>query len=117
MTEETATGSSHSRSALGRITMLLEVDGGSETVTYERRCDDADAARAWCEHKLRDAAVGASVLEIQVTEEVWGRRHAWEAVANRHIPETLQLGLRTGVGTISWGATHPVGDEPGQRSR
>lgn len=117
MTEETATGSSHSRSALGRITMLLEVDGGSETVTYERRCVDADAARAWCEHKLRDAAVGTSVLEIQVTEEVWGRRHAWEAVASRHIPETLQLGLRTGVGTISWGATHPVGDEPGQRSR
>lgn len=117
MSGERATGGSHTRSALGRVTLLVEVDGGTEKVTFERRCRDADEARAWCEQKLRDAALGASVVEIQVTEEVWGRRHAWEALANRHIPETLQLGLRSGAGTITWGATHPVGDEPGQRAR
>jgi hypothetical protein len=117
VTEEHATGSSHSRSALGRVSLLVEVDGGTEKVTFERRCEDAASARSWCEHKLREAAVGAAVVEIQVTEEVWGRRHAWEALASRHIPETLQLGLRSGAGTITWGAAHPVGDEPGQRAR
>jgi hypothetical protein len=57
------------------------------------------------------------VLEIQVTGEVWGRRHAWEATASRHIPETLQLGLRTGTDTVTWGATHDVGSELGARRR
>ena len=115
-TREHPTGSSHSRSALGRVTLLVEVGGGTEKVTYERRCTDAVAARAWCEQKLREAP-DAGVVEIRVTEEVWGRRHAWEALASRHIPETLQLGLRSGVGAVTWGATHPVGDDPGQRTR
>jgi hypothetical protein len=51
------------------------------------------------------------VLEIQVTEEVWGLRHAWEATASRLIPETLQLGLRADSGSISWYAPRLVGND------
>jgi hypothetical protein len=102
--------SGHSRSAVGRLTVLVEVeDGSSEKITYERRWPDARAARQWCEDKVRAASEGTAVLEIQVTEEVWGRRHAWEAVASRHIPETLQLGMRARTGEITWGTPHEVG--------
>lgn len=101
------------RSALGRLTLLVEVGDGTEKVTYERRWPDAGSARAWCEEKLCQAPEGTAVLEIQVTEEVWGRRHAWEAMASRHIPETLQLGLRTRSGTVTWGAAHEVGGDLG----
>ena len=117
VTREHPTGSSHSRSALGRVTLLVEIGGATEKITYERRCADAAAARDWCEQKLREAPEDVAVVEIQVTEEIWGRRHAWEALASRHIPETLQLGLRSAVGAVTWGATHPVGDDAGQRMR
>jgi hypothetical protein len=99
----------HPRSALGRLTVVVETGDGTEKVCYERRWPDCQSAREWCEEKVRDMSPGTAVLEIQVTEEVWGRRHAWEATANRHIPETLQLGLRTRAGTIIWGAAHEVG--------
>jgi hypothetical protein len=98
----------HARSALGRLTMLLEVGDDTEKVTYERRWPDAEAARRWCEEKVAEAPGGAAVLEIQVTEEVWGHRHAWEATPSRHIPQTLQLGLRTPTGAITWGAPHAM---------
>ena len=105
------TQSGHTRSAVGRLMVLVEVEeGSSEKVTYERRWPDARAARRWCEEKLRSATEGTAVLEIQVTEEVWGRRHAWEAIASRHIPETLQLGMRSRTGEITWGAPHEVGN-------
>ena len=101
--------SGHSRSAVGRLTLLVEVHGGTEKVTYERRWPDAESARRWCEDKLARVSEGTAVLDIQVTEEVWGRRHAWEATANRHIPETLQLGLWTPAGAVTWGAPLAVG--------
>jgi hypothetical protein len=116
-TEEQRTGNGHSRSALGRLTLLLEVGDGTEKVTYERRWADAESARAWCEEKLREAPDGVAVVEIQVTEEVWGRRHAWEATASKHIPETLQLGVRSRSGTVTWGAAHSVGDDFGSGFR
>jgi len=105
--------SGHTRSAVGRLTLLVEVADGTEKVTYERRWPDAGAARQWCEDKLLRTSEVSTVLEIQVTEEVWGRRHAWEATANRHIPETLQLGLRTPTGAVTWGAAHVVGSPLG----
>jgi hypothetical protein len=101
----------HSRSAVGRVIMLVQVAEGTERITYERRLADAGAAREWCEEKVQRASNGATFLEIQVTEEVWGRRHAWEATASRHIPETLQLGLRADGGTISWYAPRVVGND------
>jgi hypothetical protein len=113
--ENTANG--HRHSALGRLTLLLDVGDGTEKVTYERRWPDAGAARRWCEEKVRRAPEGTAVVEIQVTEEYWGRRHAWEATASRHIPETLQLGMRSGVDTITWGVPHRVGNELGRRAR
>jgi hypothetical protein len=103
------------RTAVGRLTLLVDVDDGTETVTYERRLPDAEAARRWCETKVEWAAASAAVLEIQVTEEVWGRRHAWEAVVSRHTPETLQLGVRSRTGGVTWGACHPVGTDPASR--
>lgn len=109
--------SGHARSAVGRLTVVVETGDGTEKVTYERRWPDCESARAWCEEKVGDVSPGTAVLEIQVTEEVWGRRHAWEATASRHIPETLQLGLRTGTGTIIWGAAHEVGSGFGARRR
>ena len=122
MTEATQappTTSGHTRSAVGRLTLLVEVDEGpekgTEKVTYERRWHNADEARRWCEGKLAAAPPGTSVLEIQVTEEVWGRRHAWEAIASRHIPETLQLGLRSRSGTVTWGTAYEVGSDPAAR--
>lgn len=117
VTREHSAGSSHSRSALGRVTLLVEIAGGTEKVTYERRCADATDARDWCAQKLAEAPDDVAVVEIQVTEEVWGRRHAWEALASRHIPETLQLGVRSSPGAITWGAIHPVGDDVGPRTR
>jgi hypothetical protein len=110
---------SHGRSALGRLTLLVSVDQGpdrgvetgTEKVTFERRWADAESARSWCEEKIRWAPPGTAVLEIQVTEEVWGRRHAWEATASRHIPETLQLGVRTRDGAVTWGTPHEVGHD------
>ena len=118
------------RSALGRLTLLVEVTGGTETVIYERRLPDAASARRWCEDKVRRTAEGTSVLEIvvgarrrpgaleiQVIEEVWGRRHAWEATPSRHIPETLQLGLRTSAGAVTWSTPHQVGNDLGTRPR
>jgi hypothetical protein len=99
------------------LTLLVEVGGGTEKITYERRWPDARAARVWCEDKVLRASEGTAVLEIQVTEEVWGRRHAWEATASRHIPETLQLGLRTATGSVTWGAAHEVGNELGAARR
>jgi hypothetical protein len=82
-----------------------------------RSLTETTRARHWCEEKIRQAPESAAVVEIQVTEEVWGRRHAWEATASRHIPETLQLGLRSRTGTITWGAPHQVGNDLGRRSR
>jgi len=105
----------HSRSAVGRLTLLVKAGDGNEKVTYERRWPDASAARHWCEEKLSQAPDGTSVLEIQVTEEVWGRRHAWDATASRHIPETLQLGLHNRAGAVTWGEPHGVGDLGSQR--
>lgn len=107
----------HSQSALGRLTLLVEVGEGTEKVTYERRWPDAGAARAWCEDKVRQAPEGTAFLEIQVTEEVWGRRHAWEATASRHIPQTLQLGVRTRLGTVTWGSPHDVANDLGSQRR
>jgi hypothetical protein len=108
--------SGHTHSALGRVTVLVEVDdGGSEKVVYERRWLDADAARRWCEEKIRAASDGTAVLEIQVTEEVWGVRHAWEATPSRHVPETLQLGMRGQSGEITWGSPYDVGSDPSRR--
>jgi hypothetical protein len=107
----------HSRSALGRLMLLVEVGGGTEKVTYERRWTVASEARAWCEKKLGEPPEGTAVLEIQVTEEVWGRRHAWEATASRHIPQTLQLGVRTRFGTVTWGAAHEVANDLGGQRR
>jgi len=101
----------HSRSAVGRLTLLVDEGEGTVKVTYERRWPDASAARRWCEETVEQAPEGTAVLEIQVTEEVWGRRHAWEATASRHIPETLQLGLRTGSGAVTWGAPHKMGGD------
>jgi hypothetical protein len=108
--------SAHSRSALGRLVLLLEVGDGTEKVTYERRWADAEAARHWCEEKIRQAPEGTAVVEIQVTEEFWGRQHRWEATASRHIPETLQLGMRSRTGDITWGAAHQVGNDLGRRA-
>jgi hypothetical protein len=109
------TPNGHSRSAVGRLTLLVNEDDGTVKVTYERRWPDANAARHWCEQTVEQAPDGTAVLEIQVTEEVWGRRHAWDATASRHIPETLQLGLRTRSGVVSWGAPHAVGGESGTK--
>lgn len=109
--------SAHSRSALARVTLLVEVTDGTEKVTYERRWPEAASARAWCEEKVRTAPVGATVLEIQVLEEVWGRRHPWDATANRHIPETLQLGVKTRAGEITWGARHEIASDRPRRAR
>jgi hypothetical protein len=106
-----------SRSALGRLTVLIEDSRGTEKVTYERRWPDAESARSWCEEKVRLALTGTAVLEIQVVEEVWGRRHAWEATPSRHIPETLQLGLRTVSGDVTWGAPHEVSRRLGAQRR
>jgi hypothetical protein len=115
-TELQYAGSGHTHSAVGRVTLLVDVDeGGSEKVTYERRWPDARAAREWCEQKLEDTAESASVLEIQVTEEVWGLRQAWEATPSRHVPQTLQLGMRAGPGRILWGAPHDVGASSSRR--
>jgi hypothetical protein len=97
--------------------VLVEVEDGTEKVTYERRLPDARAARQWCEEKVELASEGTAVLEIQVTEEIWGHRHAWEATASRHIPETLQLGMRSRTGVVTWGAPHAVGNDPGRRHR
>jgi hypothetical protein len=108
-TEAQRAPNGHSRSAVGRLTLLVEVGAGTEKVTYERRWQDAAEARTWCEDKIAQAPEGAVVLEIQVTEEVWGRRHAWEATASWHIPETLQLGLRSRTGSVTWGEPHDVG--------
>jgi hypothetical protein len=111
------TQAGHSRSALGRLTLLVEVGDGTEKVTYERRWAEASQARTWCEDKLHQAPEGTAVLEIQVTEEVWGRRHAWEATASRHIPQTLQLGVRTRFGTVTWGSAHDVADDLSSQRR
>ena len=114
MTEATQaheSGDTENRSAVGRLTLVVEVGHGTETVTYERRWPGPDEARRWCEEKVAHAPAGATVLEIQVIEEVWGRRHAWEATASRHIPETLQLGMRTGTGAVTWGEAHEVGTD------
>lgn len=105
------------RSALARLTLLVEVVDGTETVSYERRWAEAASARAWCEEKVRTAPVGASVLEIQVVEEVWGRRHRWDATASRHIPQTLQLGVKTRTGDITWGSRHPFTSDRPRRTR
>jgi len=107
----------HTHSALGQLTFFVKVTGATETVIYERRWPDAASARRWCEDKVRRTAAGTSVLEIRVTEEVWGRRHAWEATPSRHIPETLQLGLRTSTGAVTWGTRHQVGNDLGTRPR
>ena len=117
VTQAHLTPGGHTRSAVGRLTVLVEVGDGTEKITYERRWPDVEAARSWCEEKVRDVSPGTAVLEIQVTGEVWGQRHAWEATASRHIPETLQLGLRTGTDTVIWGATHDVGSEFSLRRR
>jgi len=109
--------SEHSRSALGRLTLLLEVTDGTEKVTYERRWPEAGSARAWCEQKVRTAPAGATVLEIRVLEEVWGRQHPWDATASRHIPQTLQLGVKTGEGEIIWGARHDIASGRARRTR
>jgi len=111
------TPSAHSRSALGRLTLLVEVGDGTEKVTYERRWPDARSARTWCEDKIARAAEGTALVEVQVTEEIWGRRHAWEATASRHLPETLQLGMRARDGRITWGAAHEVANDLGLRRR
>ena len=107
----------HARSALARLTLLFDAGDGSEKVTYERRWPHAHDARRWCEEKVGSAPANATVLEIQVTEEVWGRRHAWEATAQRHIPETLQLGMRSSAGTIAWGVPLEVGSDLGRSRR
>jgi hypothetical protein len=99
------------RSAMGRVIMLVDVADGSERITYECRLADAGAAREWCEQKVERATAGATFLEIQVTEEVWGLRHAWEATASRHVPETLQLGLRVDDGSVCWYAPRLVGSD------
>jgi hypothetical protein len=117
VTEASLSAGGHTRSAVGRLTVLVEMEDGTEKITYERRWSDLAAAREWCEQKVRGVSAGTAVLEIQVTGEVWGQRHAWEATASRHIPETLQLGLRTSTDTVIWGATHDVGSEPGARRR
>lgn len=103
------------RSAVGQLTMIVEVVDGTEKVTYERRVPDAASARLWCEEKVGQAPAGTAVLEIKVTEEFWGRRHPWEATARRHIPETLQLGVRTRTGTVAWGVPHQVASDLGAR--
>ena len=120
MTETTQpqrSSSGHGRTAVGRLTVLVEVDNGTEKVTYERRWSDADGARHWCETKVAQAPPGAVFLEIQVTEEVWGRRHSWEAMASRHIPETLQLGLWDRSGSVTWGDPRDVGNDLFDRRR
>jgi hypothetical protein len=114
-THAKAAPSAQERSAVGHLIMLVEVAGGTEKVTYECRLPDAGAARRWCEEKVHGATDDTAVLEIQVTEEVWGHRHGWEATASRHIPETLQLGLRTHAGTISWDAPRTITSAPGAR--
>ena len=116
-THEERQASEQSRSALGRLTLLVEAQGGTEQITYERRWPDARSARVWCEQKVREAPPGAAVLEIQVTEGIWGRRNSWDATASRHVPETLQLGLRTRTGTVAWGSAHDVGTAVGRQRR
>jgi hypothetical protein len=105
----------HSRSAVGRLIVLVDVGSGTEKVTYERRWPDARAARAWCEEKVNRTEPGDVVLEIQVTEEVWGRANAWDATADRQIPESLQLGLRTRDGDIVWGTPRGMGSQQSRR--
>jgi hypothetical protein len=109
--------SGHTRSAVGRLALLVEVGDGTEKVTFERRWPDAESARLWCEAKLHGAPASTAVLEIQVTEEVWGRRHAWEATASRHLPQTLQLGVRSPAGVVTWGSTLDVSTDLGARRR
>ena len=65
------------RSAVGRLILLIESGDGTEKVTYERRWPNAESAREWCEDRIGQAPEGAAVLEIQVTAEIGGRRHAW----------------------------------------
>jgi hypothetical protein len=86
-------------------TELVEVGDGTEKVTFERRWPDARSAE------------GTALVEVQVTEEIWGRRHAWEATASRHVLETLQLGVRARDGRITWGAAHEVANDLGLRRR
>jgi hypothetical protein len=59
--------------------------------------------------------VGTIVLEIQVTEEVWGHANAWDATASKQVPVTLQLGLRTRDGEVVWGTPRGMGNEPSRR--
>jgi len=103
------------RSAVARVTLLVEVADGTETVSYERRLTDASTAREWCEDKVAGSSESATVLEIQVTEEVWGLRHAWEATPSRHTPETVQLGLSVAGRSIAWTVPRAVGSDRGPR--
>jgi hypothetical protein len=107
--------SGHSRSAVGRLTVLVDEGAGTEKVTYERRWPDARAARAWCEQKIDRTHADAVILEIQVTEEVWGHANPWDATANRQVPESLQLGLRTRTGEVVWGTPRGMGNQLSRR--
>ena len=71
------------------------------------------SARAWCERAVARAALGTTVLEIQVFEESWSHAKSWETTPHHPVAESLQLGVVSAEGWRPLG--HPALDEPARR--
>lgn len=89
--------------ALGRLQMRVPEEDGFEEVVVERRWPDMASARGWCERAVARAAVGTTVLEIQVFDEHWSHAKSWETTRHHPVAESLQLGMVGRDGLVRWG--------------
>lgn len=110
-----AVGAGIGSTALGRLQMRVPDEGGFEDVVIERRWPDMAAARAWCERTLARAAVGTTVLEVQVFEESWKHAKSWETTRHRPVAEVLQLAVVTVDGTLRWAEPRSMTPRAGAR--
>jgi hypothetical protein len=101
--------------ALGRLHMRVPEDDGYEEVVVERRWPDMPSARAWCERAIARAALGSSVLEIQVFEESWSHARSWETTPHHPVAETLQLGVVSADGGVRWASPRSMSPHAGSR--
>jgi hypothetical protein len=101
--------------ALGRLHMRVPEDDGYEEVVVERRWPDMASARAWCERAIARAALGSTVLEIQVFEESWRHAKSWETTKTRPHAEVLQLGVVNGAGFVRWSEPRAMSPRSGSR--
>jgi hypothetical protein len=101
--------------ALGRLQMRIPEDDGYEEVVVERRWPDMASARAWCERAVARAALGTTVLEIQVFEESWSHAKSWETTPHHPVAESLQLGVVSAEGGVRWATPRSMSPHVGSR--